>query len=407
MCGIAGFIDNSKSISNKNLCSLSLKMGEAISYRGPDAADAWADATHGIALAHRRLSIIDLSTAGNQPMASSCGRFIMVYNGEVYNAEDLREELVELGRTDYRGHSDTEVMLEGFALWGVRATIERLIGMFAIALWDRQLNQLTLVRDRLGIKPLYYSLQNGKLIFGSEMKALYAHPSFKRDLNRDALAAFLRHNYIPNPHTVHKTAQKLQPGCMLTIDGDLSGEPMIEKFWSMEEVIKKGHANPFSGSDLKVVDHLEDLLSDAVKRRMVADVPLGAFLSGGIDSSLVVALMQKQSDRPVKSFSIGFNEEGYNEAQHAAVVAKHLGTEHTELYVTSDQARDVIPNLAKMYDEPFADSSQIPTYLVSAMTKKHVTVALSGDGGDELFAGYNRYFQSQKMAAQSASFPCG
>ena len=405
MCGIAGFIDSSKSFSNENLCSFALKMGEAIAYRGPDAADAWADKKNGIALAHRRLSIIDLSPAGNQPMASSCGRFVMVYNGEIYNTADLRKELIQRGRTEYRGHSDTEVILEGFAVWGIRPTIERLIGMFALAVWDRCQNQLTLVRDRIGIKPLYYSLQNGKFLFGSEMKALYAHPDFERDLNKDALAAFLRHNYIPAPHTVHKTAQKLQPGYLLTIDGDLSGEPLIEKYWSMENVIKKGHANPFSGSDTEVVDHLEELLSDAIKRRMVADVPLGAFLSGGIDSSLVVALMQKQSDRPVKSFSIGFNEEGYNEAQHAAVVAKHIGTEHTELYVSPEDAMDVIPKLAKMYDEPFADSSQIPTHLVSAMAKEHVTVALSGDGGDELFAGYNRYIQSQKIGGAINKFP--
>ena len=397
MCGIAGFINNSKSFSNENLCTMALKMGEAIAYRGPDVADAWADEKNGVALAHRRLSIIDLSPAGNQPMSSSCGRFVMVYNGEVYNTEDLRKELIQQGFMEFRGHSDTEVILEGFAIWGILPTIERMIGMFAIAVWDRKYNQLTLVRDRLGIKPLYYSLHNGKLLFGSEMKALYAHPEFKRDLNKDALAAFLRHNYIPAPHTAHKTAQNLQPGCILTIDGDLSGEPLIEKYWSMEDVIQKGHSNPFSGNDREVVDHLEDLLADAIKRRMVADVPLGAFLSGGIDSSLVVALMQKQSSRPVKSFSIGFNEEGYNEAHHAAIVAKHLGTEHTELYVSPEDARDVIPNLAKMYDEPFADSSQIPTYLVSALAKEHVTVALSGDGGDELFAGYNQYTYSQKM----------
>jgi len=405
MCGITGFIDNSKTISNDKLLNLALKMGKEIAYRGPDSANAWADEKKGISLAHRRLSIIDLSTAGNQPMASSCGRFVMVYNGEVYNTEDLRVNFIKQGRTEYRGSSDTEVILEGFSLFGIRSTIEHLIGMFAIAVWDRNLNQLTLVRDRIGIKPLYYSLQNGKFIFGSEMKALYAHPNFKSNINKDAMAAFLRHNYIPGPHTVHKTAQKLQPGCLLTINGNLENKPIIEKYWSMEDVVKAGHAKPFSGCEMDVVNQLDVLLSDSVKRCMVSDVPLGAFLSGGIDSSLVVALMQKQSTRPIKTFSIGFNEEGYNEAQHAAIVAKHLGTDHTELYVTPEEARDVIPKLAKMYDEPFSDSSQIPTYLVCAMSKKHVTVALSGDGGDELFAGYNRYFQSQNIGGRINKLP--
>ena len=397
MCGFAGFIDNQTDIADAQLKEIALAMGKAIHYRGPDAAQAWSDENYGIALAHRRLSIIDLSPAGNQPMASRYGRYVMVYNGEVYNAEDIRQELIPLGRTEYRGHSDTEVILEGFEVWGIKQTIQKLIGMFTFAIWDREEKRITLIRDRLGIKPLYWSIQNGRLLFGSEMKALAAHPDFRGNKDRNALAAFLRHNYIPAPYTVYDTVQKLEPGHMVTLDSKLQNAPVIEKFWSIEEVIQRGHAAPFTGTDEEMVDHLEELLSDAVKRRMIADVPLGAFLSGGIDSSTVVALMQKQSNRPVKTFSIGFNEEGYNEAKHATVVAKHLGTEHTELYVSPEEAQKVIPKLAYMYDEPFSDSSQIPTYLVSAMTKEHVTVALSGDGGDELFAGYNRYFQSQKI----------
>lgn len=405
MCGIAGFLEPLSGRRDSNLNKIARVMGEAIRYRGPDAGGAWADETHGIAFAHRRLSIVDLSSAGNQPMASSCGRFMMVYNGEIYNTEDIRGDLIAAGRSVFRGHSDTEVILEAFAVWGIRPTIERLMGMFACAIWDRESKELTLIRDRLGIKPLYWSIQNGRLIFGSELKALYAHPDWKANKDKNALASFLRHNYIPAPHTVYQEVQKLEPGCILTIDGKLQSEPEIERYWSMKSVVLTGRQNPFNGSDTDAVNALEDLLSDAIERRMVADVPLGAFLSGGIDSSLVVALMQKNSKQKVKTFSIGFYEEGYNEAQHAAAVAKHLGTEHTELYVSSDEALKVIPKLADMYDEPFSDSSQIPTYLVSAMTRKHVTVALSGDGGDELFAGYNRYFQSKKMGGLIGSLP--
>ncbi|MTI11407.1 asparagine synthase (glutamine-hydrolyzing) [Curvivirga aplysinae] len=405
MCGITGFIDTRSGHRVQELEKIALKMGEAISYRGPDAAQAWADAEHGIAFAHRRLSIIDLSHAGNQPMESHCGRYMMVYNGEVYNAEDLRQELDAKEPKQYQGHSDSEVILEGVATWGFRATIEKLIGMFTIVIWDRKAKTLSIVRDRLGIKPLYWGLQDGRLYFASEMKAIYAHPKWHGEKNRDALAAFLRHNYVPGPYTVFDSIHKLQPGHILEIDGALKNSPKLYPYWSLENVIRNGHATPYQGSDEDLVNQLEELLSDAVKRRMVADVPLGAFLSGGIDSSTVVALMQKQSDRPIKTFSIGFNEEGYNEAKHAAVVAKHLGTEHTELYVSPEEARDVIPKLAHMYDEPFADSSQIPTYLVSAMTKEHVTVALSGDGGDELFAGYNRYFQSLKIGGTISRLP--
>ncbi|MDC1118125.1 asparagine synthase (glutamine-hydrolyzing) [Alphaproteobacteria bacterium] len=398
MCGIAGFLDFSLVRSHVELNCIAKRMSQAISYRGPDASGSWADETQGVALAHTRLSIVDLSIAGNQPMTSSCGRYVMVYNGEIYNFEDLRQELITEGRSEYRGHSDTEVVLEGFGVWGVRPTIERLIGMFACAIWDRQNNQLILVRDRLGIKPLYWSLQGGQLLFGSELKALWAHPDWRGEIDKNALAGYLRHSYIAAPNTAYQNVQKLQPGCILNVDEKFKSCPVIEQYWSMENVVRRGCQEPFQGTESQAIDALEDLLSDSVKRHMLADVPLGAFLSGGIDSSVVVALMQKNSDRPVKTFSIGFDEDGYNEAKHAAVVAKHLGTEHTELYVSADDAMNVIPKLANIYDEPFSDSSQIPTYLVSAMTKKHVDVALSGDGGDELFAGYNRYIHAHNIA---------
>ena len=405
MCGISGFLDASLSRSSHSLERIALRMAEAIDYRGPDVAGSWSDVTNGIAFAHRRLSIIDLSPTGNQPMTSSCGRFVTVYNGEIYNAEDIRKQLIAEGCTKYNGHSDTEVMLEGFSVWGIKTTIKKLNGMFALAIWDKQSEKITLVRDRLGIKPLYWSLQNGKFLFGSEMKALYAHPDWEGDINHNAIASFLRHNYIPAPHSIHKHVQKLQPGQILSVDRKLSKEPVIEYFWTLEEAIRKGHENPFKGSDAELIDTLGDLLSDSVKRQMIADVSLGAFLSGGIDSSTVVSLMQKQSNRPIKTFSIGFEEEGYNEAQHAAIVAKHLGTEHTELYVSPEEALTVVPKLAHMFDEPFSDSSQIPTYLVSSMTKKYVDVALSGDGGDELFAGYNRYLQSIKIGNTIGRMP--
>ncbi|NIZ00167.1 asparagine synthase (glutamine-hydrolyzing) [Thalassospira lucentensis] len=405
MCGIAGFLDNRRNKNPEELEDIALRMGEQIHYRGPDAAAAWSDAAAGVALAHRRLSIIDLSPAGNQPMSSSCNRFVTVYNGEIYNSNELRDDLRRLGRSTFRGHSDTEVMLEGFSAWGVKETLKRLIGMFAIAVWDRKEQNLTLVRDRLGIKPLYWSIQNGQLFFGSELKALYAHPDWKGDLNKDALTSFLRHNYIPSPHSVSKNTQKLEPGHLLTFSSQLSDTPKIEAYWSLEDTILQGQSKCFSGTDEQLIDQLHELLSDAVQRRMISDVPIGAFLSGGIDSSTVTALMQEHSPNPVRTFSIGFEENAFNEAPHAAAVAKHLGTDHTEFYVSPAEARDVIPKLATMFDEPFSDSSQIPTYLVSQMTKEHVTVALSGDGGDELFAGYSRYTKALKLHQAANKVP--
>lgn len=327
-------------------------------------------------------------------MVSACGRFVISYNGEVYNADELRPELQAAGR-QFRGHSDTEVIVEGVAVWGVEPTIRRLIGMFAMALWDRKEERLYLVRDRLGIKPVYWGDVEGRFFFGSELKALRAEPRWSPALDLGALAAYLRFGYVPAPLTVYRGINKLPPGTILT--ARKGHPPAITAYWSLDEIARQGQSARFSGSEDEAVDALDELLRDAVKRRMVADVPLGALLSGGIDSSAVVALMQAASNRRVRTFSIGFRESGYDEAPDAAAVAEHLGTEHTELYVSPRHALEVVPQLPAMYDEPFADSSQVPTYLVSKMTREHVTVALSGDGGDELFGGYTRYFRGPAL----------
>lgn len=386
MCGIAGFWQ--RRVDNQQL-ELNLgRMTAAISHRGPDGSGAWCDPVTGIAVGHRRLSIIDLSEAGAQPMISSCGRYVISYNGEVYNAEDLRLELQASG-CGFRGHSDTEVIIEGFSAWGIEQTVRQLIGMFAMAVWDRKERSLYLIRDRLGIKPLYWASFGDLLLFGSELKAMRAHPNWSAELDRDALTTFLRFAYVPMPHTIYRGVNKLPPGTILT--ARIGKQPEIRPYWQIENVIQESIASRIE-SPREAVDQLEELLGDAVKRRMVADVPLGAFLSGGVDSSVVVALMQKFSSRQVRSFSIGFSEAGYNEAHHAAAVASHLGTDHTELYISSKHALEVVPRLPMIYDEPFADASQIPTFLISKLTQQHVTVALSGDGGDELFGGYQRYF---------------
>ena len=389
MCGIAGFIaDPARGTSAGQLKSIADAMDFALKHRGPDDHDVWIDGIAGVALVHRRLSILDLSAAGHQPMHSADGRYVIVYNGEVYSHAEIRAEIEATGHR-FRGHSDTEVMLESIARVGVRSTIDRLIGMFALAIWDRQTRTLTLVRDRLGIKPAYWAKIGGLFMFGSELKALRVHPGWTPRIRSDAVASFLRHNCVPAPHTIYHDVYKLEPGTILTLP--FGGKPKIEKFWDARQVALDGIQHPFDEQDATLTDRLESLLVDAVGRRMIADVPLGAFLSGGIDSSTVVALMKAANSGPVKTFSIGFEQADFNEAPHAAAIAKHLGTEHTELTVSSQEALDVVPKLADMFDEPFADSSQIPTHLVSAMTRKHVTVALSGDGGDELFAGYNRY----------------
>jgi asparagine synthase (glutamine-hydrolysing) len=388
MCGIAGLLTFDSAHSRQQLHDIADAMNSVLRHRGPDDEGVWVDADAPVALAHRRLSIVDLSPAGHQPMISADGRFVITYNGEIYNHEEIRPELAARG-IRFRGYSDTEVMLEAFSAYGIAATVKRLIGMFAFGVWDRRERTLTLVRDRLGIKPMYWAKFGALFMFGSELKALRAHPGWAPRINRGAVAAYLRHNYIPTPHTIYEGVHKLEPGSILTLPW--GGEPRIARFWDARAVARAGLADPLHASDRELTDRLEELLKDSVRRRMIADVPVGAFLSGGIDSSTVVALMQAANAGKVKTYTIGFDIAGFNEAKHAAAVAKHLRTEHTELTVTAQQALDVIPRLPDFYDEPFADSSQIPTYLVSAMTRRHVTVALSGDGGDELFAGYNRY----------------
>jgi asparagine synthase (glutamine-hydrolysing) len=394
VCGIAGVIAGTSDLSGRSLDSVATEMMTCLRHRGPDDNGLWIDADAGTALVHQRLSVVDLSSAGHQPMISANGRYVIILNGEIYNFQDIRKDLD--GRDiRFRGHSDTEVILESIAAFGLDATLKRMIGMFAIALFDREDRTLTLIRDRLGIKPLYWAKFGSLFMFGSELKALRACPGWSPRIDRQAVAAFMRHNYIPAPHSIYQGVHKLEPGCVLTLRWQR--EPVIERFWDARAVARHGLANPLAGSDAELTDRLEALLGDAVKRRMVADVPLGAFLSGGIDSSTVAALMQTANVGPVKTFSIGFDSPEFDEAPYAAAVARHLGTDHTELTVTSQQARDVIPLLPEMYDEPFADSSQIPTYLVSALTRRHVTVALSGDGGDELFSGYNRYQLTQRF----------
>jgi asparagine synthase (glutamine-hydrolysing) len=395
MCGFVGFLGGVSSYGQAGDEAMLKRMADTITYRGPDDAGYWCDGDHRVGLGHRRLSIVDLSPAGHQPMQSPSGRYMIAFNGEIYNHTLLRQTLEVTGQAPtWRGHSDTETLLAGFDAWGIQSTVERAIGMFAFAVWDRYTSTLTLGRDRLGEKPLYYGWQGqGKdavFLFGSELKALRAHPAFDCNINRGALSLYLRHNYIPAPYSIYEGIDKLLPGSLLTVSLQ-QREPKVLAYWSGAQTAVSGVANAFVGGAEQAVDALEVLLKDAVRQQMMADVPLGAFLSGGVDSSTIVALMQAQASRPVKTFTIGFNEEGYNEAVHAKAVARHLGTDHTELYVTAEQARAVIPLLPTLYNEPFSDSSQIPTFLVSQLARQNVTVSLSGDGGDELFCGYNRY----------------
>jgi len=372
------------------------RMADTLVHRGPDDAGTWVDPTSGIALGHRRLAIIDLSPEGHQPMISASGRYVIVFNGEVYNFRELRGELETEAqeRLTWHGHSDTEVMLAAFEAWGVRRAVERFTGMFAFALWDRHERLLHLVRDRIGEKPLYYGWMEKHFLFGSELKALRAHASFRGEIDRDALALYLRHNCIPAPYSIYRGIRKLQPGTILTMDcrSGIHDTPSPEPYWQAARVAASGIAEPLNESDEDAVNRLDGLMREIIGRQMLADVPLGAFLSGGIDSSAIVALMQAQSSTPVRTFTIGFEEDRFDETAYAAAVAKHLGTMHTELCVTPRQTLDIIPDLPSLYDEPFADSSQIPTCLLSALTRSSVTVSLSGDGGDELFAGYNRYY---------------
>jgi asparagine synthase (glutamine-hydrolysing) len=406
MCGIAGIVDRRAQSAAETLRAQAVAMADSLAHRGPDGEGVWLDPQAGIALAHRRLAIIDLSPAGRQPMVSANGRYVVSYNGEIFNYRELRAELIAVGAR-FTSDSDTEVMLEGFALWGIEATVKRLIGMFTIALWDKAEETLTLVRDRLGIKPLYYADLGHRFLFGSQLRALIAGGGWTPALDEDALASYLRFGYVPAPLAIYRQAAKLPPGCILTL---APGKPAaLARYWDMREIAIRGlrQAGDDGLDDGEAIDQLEALLRDSVKRRMIADVPLGALLSGGIDSSTVVALMQAQSTRPVKTFSIGFREDGFDEAVHARRVADHLGCDHTELYVEPRHALDVIPALPDMFDEPFADPSQIPTHLVARMTREHVTVALSGDGGDELFAGYNRYFWAEMLWRRLSLVPHG
>lgn len=391
MCGIAGFLEPNSRRSPEELEVVALRMANTLRHRGPDDGGAWADAEAGVALGMRRLAILDLSQAGHQPMQSSSGRYVIVYNGEIYNYEELRRELkAQDGVPAFRGHSDTEVVLAAFERWGVLDSLRHFNGMFAFALWDRQQRTLTLARDRFGEKPLFYSIVGGKLLFASELKALRAHPGFSAEIDLGTVALYLRHNCIPAPYSIYKNTYKLPPASLLTLSAiDLRSSP--EAYWSMRESVEAGVSSPFEGDERDAIGELDALLRDAVKIRMYSDVPLGAFLSGGVDSSTIVSLMQAQSSFAVKTFSIGLHEHDYNEASDAAGVARHLHTDHRELYVTPQEAMAVVPLLPQIYDEPFADPSQIPTFLVSKLARQHVTVSLSGDGGDELFGGYNRH----------------
>lgn len=389
MCGISGFLKSHNKLENFYL--ILSKMADATQHRGPDSIGYWYDKS-GIALAHNRLSILDLSKSGDQPMHSACGRYSIVFNGEIYNHLALRHDLTPFLVNSWSGHSDTETILEGIVVWGVESFLSRCIGMFAFALWDKKDQTLILARDRLGEKPLYWGWQGDTLLFGSELKSLKVHPDFVGEIDRNALALLLRHNYIPAPHSIYKGIHKLPAGHYLTIPHAAGPHDVQPKaYWRMNDAVQTGLSLPYTCSDSQAVDALDAQLSESVTLQMLADVPLGAFLSGGVDSSTVVALMQKQSQQRVRTFAIGFDEPGYNEAEQAKVVSQHLGTDHTELYVGAQEALTVIPKLPTIYCEPFADSSQIPTYLVSHMARQHVTVALSGDGGDELFGGYNPY----------------
>ncbi|PRA58945.1 MULTISPECIES: asparagine synthase (glutamine-hydrolyzing) [Pseudomonas] len=391
MCGIAGFWHPNSQGRYDGLTTLT-RMTNAILRRGPDDSGAWENGA-GLFLGHRRLAIVDLSSAGHQPMASPTGRYVIVFNGEIYNFQALRKALDASQQSSmaWRGHSDTEVMLAAFEHWGIKETLSKLVGMFALAVWDRTRETLTLARDRMGEKPLYYGINKGALIFASELQAFDAHPSFEAEVSRESLALLLKYAYVPSPHSIYKGIYKLPPGTWIeldrsTLESGIVGAP--NAYWELPDTQS---TNRLTISDSEVIDQLEELMRTTIREQMMADVPLGAFLSGGIDSSLIVGLMQSLSQQQVKTFTIGFDNPGYNEAEHAKAVARHLGTDHTELYVTGNDALNVVPKLPDIYGEPFADSSQIPTYLVSQLARSQVTVSLSGDAGDELFGGYNRY----------------
>ncbi len=410
MCGLAGIVG--VSFSSDRFESVLRRMGDAIAHRGPDDWGTWFDCEAGAGLVHRRLSILDLSPAGHQPMISASGRFVIAFNGEIYNHLEVRRKVESSNFAGgWRGHSDTETLLAGFDAWGIEETLRQSVGMFAIAVWDRETRTLTLARDRLGEKPLYYGYAAGALVFGSELKALLQMPGFAPKIDRTALSLLLRYSYVPAPYTIYESLAKLPPATLVKFPLDAvrqqeSPEPVA--YWSAKEAAIAGVASPLAfASDAEAADSLESMLAQAIAGQMVADVPVGAFLSGGVDSSTVVALMQRQSSRPVKTFTIGFSEDAYNEAAFAKEVARHLGTEHTELYVSPQEALNVIPKLPEIYCEPFSDSSQIPTYLVAKLARQNVTVSLSGDGGDELFGGYMRYFLGARVWKKIERIPLG
>ena len=445
MCGFLGFLTTDASVLSRAKAEAS-RMALAIQHRGPDDEGAWADAAAGIALGFRRLSILDLSSAGHQPMRSASGRFVMVFNGEIYNHTYLRDLLSasQLGKPaqPWRGHSDSETLLACFEAWGLEETLQKTVGMFAIALWDTEVRTLHLARDRFGEKPLYYgwattaSTAKPAFVFGSELKALCAYPGFANPVSREALALYMRFTYVPAPYSIYQNIFKLEPGCLLSIStnncvalpqaGDLhysvhgpsvptapstplrppalQGGLRMHRWWSLASVVEAGAQNQIS-SEEEALENLEQRLKDAVRVQSLADVPLGAFLSGGVDSSCIVSLMQAQASSPIKTFTVGFEESGFDESPHARAVAEHLGTEHNEFFISAKQAQTVIADLPAMYDEPFADSSQIPTHLVCKAARQQVTVVLSGDAGDELFGGYNRYLWASRIWSRLAWLP--
>lgn len=402
MCGIVGFLGNAGPVGQD--AAVVRQMADLLRHRGPDDDGVWADPEAGIALAQRRLSIIDLSAAGHQPMFSASQRYVAVFNGEIYNYEEIRRRLDADHAHSWQGHSDTEVLLEAIERWGLKPALEACAGMFALAVWDRRERKLMLARDRLGEKPLYYGRIGGSFAFASELKAFRGHPAWNPEIDRDAVTLLMRHMYVPAPYSIYKGFYKLRPGHILVL-ADGEREPRMEAYWNARDAADRGNAQPFSGSRDQAVAELEVLLKQSIRGQMIADVPLGAFLSGGIDSSTVVALMQSLSSQPIRTFTIGFHQPGYNEAEHARQVARHLGTDHTEFYVSEREAMDVIPALPQIYCEPFADPSQIPTHLVSKLARRNVTVSLSGDGGDELFSGYTRYAFAEQLWSRLARIP--
>ena len=405
MCGICGFYNPHRSSSQEQLHTVSGQMTDALVHRGPNDAGIWADTNTGIALGHRRLSIQDLSSEGHQPMTSACKRFVMSYNGEIYNFKELRKQLEHQG-FHFRGHSDTEVLLGAVTEWGLEKTMANILGMFAIALWDKELESLTLVRDPVGKKPLYYGWCGNTFLFSSELKAFRAHPEFNQPIDHDTLGLFIKYSWVPSPYCIYQGFRKLPPGHWVTIHSQSTlDNTSPHSYWSARSVAEKGGQTPFTGSLEEAANQLDKILRETVGCRMIADVSLGALLSGGFDSTMVVAMMQAMSSHPIKTFSIGFWESQYNEAQHAKDIASHLRTDHTELYISPKEAQAVIPELPKIYDEPFADSSQIPTVLLSKLARQDVQVALSGDGGDELFGGYTKYPECLKRWGTWGSRP--